>query len=172
MISVKLRPVKLGAPHSDVFGYKHANAYMYGSEYQAGQNVCGLQEIEGPIITGANQHIRYPVPSTDDASKYVRSLVGVEPPAIWIQHETGLEILWIAADIATLITAAGMVFKAFEAIRKKISENASAKETDRYWKRVEKLRTESRRLDSQGNVIYHLIACQNVHEEFHIQFDP
>ena len=158
VVSVKLRPVVSAASYTDVFGFKHANAYVYDSEYQAGQSVCNLRNAQIPIAE-ANLYIGHPLPWSRDRSKFVRLLADVEPPAIWIQHETGPEIL---ADIAALITVASAICKAFEAIRKKIRVNVKTKETDRHHKQVDQIRIESRQLNSGGKLIQHLIVCQDV----------
>ena len=88
---------------------------------------------------------------------------GVDPPVTWVQHETGLEILALATDIATLIAAPVAIFQAFEAIREKVSANARANKTDRYHKEVCKIRIEVRTLDESGNLKQELIICQDIH---------
>lgn len=160
--SMKLRPVMAGAQYTDVFGFAHANAYMYESEYQAGQAVCHLSPAEGSIAT-ADLCVGHPFPWTQDTAEFIRVFTGVDPPVTWVQHETGLEILALATDIATLIAAPVAIFQAFEAIREKVSANARANKTDRYHKEVCKIRIEVRTLDESGNLKQELIICQDIH---------
>ena len=68
---------------------------------------------------------------------------------VWIQHETGLEILTIAAEIARV---ARLLYKVYEAIRKRVRKNTESENTDRHCKRVDKIRVEVRRLDASGNL--------------------
>ena len=161
VFSLKLRPVMPGVhPHESEF--QHCNAYMYSSEYQVGKSACNLGAIASPIAA-TNLYIRYPHPWSSNKNDFVLCFKDVDPPAVWVQHETGLEILCTASTIATLILT---IFQIYEKIRKKVSANAKAKKTDRYHKRVHQIRVEVRKFDKHGNLQQELIVCQDVHQPF------
>ena len=165
VLSMKLRPVMPGAQYTDVFGFAHANAYLYESEYQAGQAVCNLCPAVGEIARVA-QHVEHPSPYTGDTTRFILVFSDVNPPTAWVQHETGLEILAAAAHIATLIAVPISIFRIFEAIRKKVNANVRAEETDRFRKNVCKIRLEVRTLDGSGKLTQKLVLSLDTDQQF------
>ena len=173
VVSLKLRPVMPGAQYADPFGHQDANAYMYDSEYRAGRGVCDLRPLGSPM-DGRNLHVGHPLPWSTDANDFVRSLENVRQgtsdgryraPAVWIQHETGLEILFVLAAVLGLVTAPFTLFQAYEAIRSKVSANTKDGESDRHYKDVNRIRVELRQLE-RGELRQELVVSQETHEPF------
>ena len=152
-----------GAQYTDPFGYQHANAYLYESEYRAGQGACNLVRLDHRI-EARNLHVGHPLPWSSNSHDFVRSVKDASR-AVWVQHETGLEILAVAADLATLVGLALTLFHAYEAIRKKVTDNTKNNKSDRHYKEVSHVRVEYRRFKG-GELQQELVLCQDVDTPF------
>lgn len=133
-------------------------------------------EAARPTDGRSDLHVVHPQPWSSDANDFVRSLVFEEErqgaadsrqrtPALWIQHETGLEILHVAAAVATLVTAPFTLFQAYEAIRCKVKANKESRESDRRYKDANRIRVEFRQFE-KGELRQELVVSQEVHEPF------
>ena len=166
VLSLKLRPVMPGAQYTDPFGHQDANAYLYESEYRAGRATCNLGTLD-PRIDAQDLHVGHPLPWSRDPSEFVRTLDDASS-AVWIQHETGLEIVLLALEVAANVaTMAAGLATLYEVIRKKVSANAKSNESDRYYKEVTRIRIEVRQMDG-GELKQELIVAQDVHKSFDV----
>ena len=150
VVSLKLRPVQDGAQYADPFGRQDANAYLYASEYSAGKTVADLDSAGD--FTNANQF-----------GESVLQFRDSEPAVLWIQHETGLEILGGVAAVVGIV--AGLI-KIYETIFDKIEQNKKAEGSDRYHKAVREIRVEARKFDTDGNLTQELVYTWKTEIEF------
>ncbi len=161
VISLKLRPVQGGAQYTDPFGRQDANGYLYPSEYAAAMTVADVGPVPETLthIAMVGRSIRHPSPWSGDPNDFIFAFRGTEPPALWIQHETGLEILGAVAAIVGIITGS---IKIWEKIRDKILANTQTDDTDRYYKEITEIRVELRHVDSARNLEQELIYTERI----------
>ena len=145
VVSIKFRPVAPGANNTDPFGYNDANAYMYPSEYNAGQETNELSISDAPrdnLVMDISDTVRYPFPWEGTS---IWQIGDNQSNVLWIQHETGLEILGAIADILEIL---GVIAILFERIRNKIKSNKTDSNSDRHNREVNILRIEIRMLEN------------------------
>jgi hypothetical protein len=159
VVSLKFRPVMPGAQYTDPFGKSDANAYLYPSEYAAGKQAVTLVMAPQTLGEAVAKTCDHPTPWSGDYKDFISQLQGTTPPVLWVQHETGLEILAAVASVATIISLAIQIW---DVTRKKIEENQQAQESDRYWKQVTEVREEIRYIDRQGQLVQRLVHTQQV----------
>ena len=153
MVSIKFRPTKPGAVYQDEFNFKFADAYMYASEYAAA--------AKGVVLRDAPSELK----AVGAGSKVMAMNVGTERHVLWIQHETGLEIL---ADYEFLLSLIQTILALYEIIRNEININKSKKrsdqETDRLYGPVDMLRVEKRDFCSEGNLRSETVVSISIHK--------
>ncbi|HME71943.1 MAG TPA: hypothetical protein VKM54_19035 [Myxococcota bacterium] len=159
VVSLKFRPVMPGAKYIDPFGKPDANAYLYGSEYSAGKRAVTLTVPTQPLgqeIAGTCVH---PFPWSSDYQDFIRQFQNTDPPILWVQHETGLEILAAVASVASII---GVALQIWEIMRKEIANNKQVANSDRYYRQVTEVRAEIRYIDHTDRLAQRLIFKQEV----------
>lgn len=146
VISVKFRPVMSGAQYTDPFGYQDANAYTYPSEYEAGKKVVELSDPKHTLVKRLAPTIFHPLPRDKPC---IWKMDNTQSDVLWIQHETGLEIL---GDIDAVLSICYTLWQIYTAIRKKIQENKKKSKSDRYYHDIEHYRVEIRMMDKNGKL--------------------
>ena len=161
VISLKLRPVSAGAQYTDPFGRHDANGYLYPSEYAAAMAVADVGPVPSTLthIGMIGRSIRHPSPWSGDPSEFIFCFRGTEPPALWIQHETGLEIIGAIGAVIGIITGTITIWEKF---RKTVLSNTQTDDTDRHHKQITEIRVEMRHVDSSGRLQQELIYVERI----------
>jgi hypothetical protein len=151
VVSLKLRPVE-PCDHSDLFGEEASNAYMYESEYEAGRSVANLVTPFGMTTSEIGTKVHHPNIASD-AGTYIRTFRNTRPQVLWIEHETGLEILGVIGTVIGIVSGGITIWNA---IRNKIANNKAGR-SDRYYTDVSEIRFESRRVSDDGELVQTLV---------------
>ena len=162
VISIKFRPVMSGAQYTDPFGFRDANAYTYDSEYKAGRKILNLSETKNPIVDILASTISHPSPRGES---YIWKMDNTQPDVLWIQHETGLEIL---GDISAVLGICTTLYKIYTEIQKKIQANRKNQDSDRYYRNIEHYRVEIRTYKN-GKLHQSLVIRPSIHTELSIE---
>ena len=146
VISIKFRPVMPGAQYTDPFGYQDANAYTYVSEYEAGKEVVQLSDPNHTLVEILAPTISHPMPW---GKPCIWKMDNTQSDVLWVQHETGLEIL---GDIITILGNCMTLWQIYTAIRIKIQENKRNSKSDRHYRDIKHYRVEIRKMNKNGKL--------------------
>ncbi len=153
VVSLKFRPVKQGDQYTDSFGFSDANAFMYQSEYEAVKNTMILTAPESKLIKAIDPTIHHPHPWSGQSIWKIN-----DSDMLWVQHETGLEIIGAIAGLFTILTGIAMIA---EGIHCKIKSNKKDEKSDRYHEARE-LRIEYRRVGKNDVLEESLVIRESV----------
>ena len=159
VVSLKFRPVMPGAKYIDPFGKSDANAYLYGSEYSAGKRAVKLTVPTQPLGQEIARTCVHPFPWSSDYQDFISQFQNTDPPILWVQHETGLEILAAVASVATII---GVALQVWEIMREQIANNKQVPNSDLHSRQVTEVRAEIRYIDHKDRLAQRLIFKQKV----------
>ncbi len=159
VVSLKFRPVMPGTKYIDPFGKSDANAYLYTSEYAAGEKAATLTVPAQPLGQAIARTCIDPLTWSNDYQDFISQFQNTEPPVLWVQHETGLEILTAVSSVASII---GVAIQIWEIMRKEIAKNKQVPASDRYNRQVTEVRAEIRYIDHTNRLDQRLIFTQEV----------
>ncbi len=164
IVSLKLRPVQGGAQYTDPFGRQDSNGYLYTSEYSAGKDVANIKEVPETLthIGMIGRSVGHPSPWSSEPKDFIFSFTDTNPPTLWIQHETGLEILGAVSAIIGIITGTITIW---EKIRGKVFDNTKSSDTDRYWKEIKEIRVELRQVNEAHQLNQELIYSERIEKQ-------